>query len=122
VLRRGGHLVTVTDSHDDIPRRRPLASHFPETVAIELRRYAPIPQLVEEMSRAGFEKIRTSNVSREYELTDIQAYRDRVFSSLLLIEDEAFQRGIARLEAELARGPIPCVSLYTLLWGQLPPA
>ena len=32
VLRPGGQLVTVTDSHDDIPRRRPLSSHFPETV------------------------------------------------------------------------------------------
>ena len=32
VLRPGGHIVTVTDSHDDIPRRRPLSSHFPETI------------------------------------------------------------------------------------------
>ena len=36
VLRPGGHLVTVTDSHDTIPRRRPLSRHFPETVHIEL--------------------------------------------------------------------------------------
>src|SRR5688572_1564947 len=29
VLRPSGHIVTVTDSHDDIPRRRPLSNYFP---------------------------------------------------------------------------------------------
>jgi ubiquinone/menaquinone biosynthesis C-methylase UbiE len=120
VLRRGGQLTTVTDSHDDIARRRPLSSHFPETTAIEFGRYPSVPRLIEEMSDAGFEQIRTRCVSREYELTDIQAYRDRAFSSLLLLGDEEFRRGIARLEAELSHGPIRCVSLYTVIWGQMP--
>jgi ubiquinone/menaquinone biosynthesis C-methylase UbiE len=120
VLRPGGHLVTVTDSHDDIPRRRPLSSHFPETVAIELGRYPPVPRLLEEMTRAGFVDPRLAEVSRDYDLEDIQAYRDRAFSSLLLIGEDAFRRGISRLEADLARGPIPCVSLYTMIWTQKP--
>jgi ubiquinone/menaquinone biosynthesis C-methylase UbiE len=120
VLRPAGHIVTVTDSHDTIPRRRPLSSHFPETVKIELQRYPPVPRLLEEMARAGFTEPRLVDVSHNYELDDIQAYNDRAFSSLLLIEDEAFRRGIDRLEADLARGPIPCVSLYTVIWGELP--
>ena len=120
VLRPHGHLVTVTDSHDDIPRRRPLSSHFPETVGVELQRYPPVPRLLEEMARAGFVEPRLVEVSRDYVLDDIQAYRDRAFSSLLLIEEEAFRRGISRLEADLARGPVACVSLYTMIWGQLP--
>jgi ubiquinone/menaquinone biosynthesis C-methylase UbiE len=119
VLRPGGHLVTVTDSHDTIPRRRPLSSHFPETVSIELRRYPPVPQLLEEMGRAGFVAPRLVEVSRHYNLDDVQAYRDRAFSSLLLIDDEAFRRGISRLEADLAHGPIPCISLYTMIWGTI---
>jgi len=117
VLRPQGHFVTVTDSHDDIPRRRPLSSHFPETVSVELQRYPPVPQLLEEMTRAGFVEPRVVEVSRNYELIDIQAYRDRAFSSLLLIDDEAFRRGIDRLEADLAGDPIACVSLYTVIWG-----
>jgi ubiquinone/menaquinone biosynthesis C-methylase UbiE len=120
VLRPGGHVVTVTDSHDTIPRRRPLSSHFPETVSIELQRYPPVPRLLAEMARAGFVEPRLVEVSLDYDLDDIQAYRDRAFSSLLLIEDEAFRRGISRLEADLARGPIPCVSLYTVIWGASP--
>ena len=69
------------------------------------------------MARAGFVEPRLVEVSRDYDLDDIQAYRDRAFSSLLLIDEEAFRRGISRLEADLARGPIPCVSLYTMIWG-----
>jgi ubiquinone/menaquinone biosynthesis C-methylase UbiE len=117
VLRSQGHIVTVTDSHDDIPRRRPLSSHFPETVRVELQRYPPVPQLLEEMTRAGFVEPRLVGVSHDYELSDIQAYRDRAFSSLHLIDEEAFRAGISQLEADLAQGPIPCVSLYTVIWG-----
>jgi SAM-dependent methyltransferase len=122
VLQPGGDLVTVTDSHDTIPRRRPLSSHFPETVDVELRRYPSVPTLLEEMARAGFAAPRVVEVSRDYHLDDIQAYRDRAFSSLLLIEEDAFRRGINRLEADLARGPIPCLSLYTMIWAAVPAA
>jgi ubiquinone/menaquinone biosynthesis C-methylase UbiE len=122
LLRPAGLIVTVTDSHDNISRRRPLSSHFPETVSIELQRYPPVPRLLDEMARAGFVEPRLVEVSRDYDLDDIQAYRDRAFSSLLLIEEEAFRRGISRLEADLARGPIPCRSLYTMIWGTRPGA
>ena len=120
VLRPSGQIVTVTDSHDDIPRRRPLSSHFPEIVSVELQRYPPVPQLLEEMERAGFVEPRVVEVSLDYGLSDIQAYRDRAFSSLLLIDDDAFRQSIHRLESELARGAIPCVSLYTMIWGTVP--
>jgi ubiquinone/menaquinone biosynthesis C-methylase UbiE len=122
VLRPGGKIITVTDSHDDIPRRRPLSSHFPETVSIELRRYPPVPRLLAEMASAGFVAPRLVQVSHDYELEDVQAYRDRAFSSLHVIDEEAFRRGISRLESDLARGPIPCVSLYTVIWGASPGA
>ena len=79
-----------------------------------------MPQLLEEMARAGFVEPRVVEVARDYELSDIQAYRDRAFSSLHLIDDEAFRHGINRLEAEMARGPIPCISLYTVIWGTAP--
>jgi hypothetical protein len=112
--------VTVTDSHDDIPRRRPLSSHFPETVPIELDRYPATSQLVAEMSGAGFQDIRLGQVRNEYELNDIQPYRNKAFSSLLLLDDEAFARGLRQLEDELAQGSIPCISLYTMIWGTKP--
>jgi ubiquinone/menaquinone biosynthesis C-methylase UbiE len=120
VLRPGGHIVTVTDSHDDIPRRRPLSSHFPETIEVELQRYPSVPLLLSELAGAGFAQLRLAHVDYTYALVDIQAYRDRAFSSLHLIEEDAFRRGIERLETDLAQGPIPCVSLYTMIWGAMP--
>jgi hypothetical protein len=76
--------------------------------------------LLAEMARTGFVAPRIVEVSHEYDLDDVQAYRDRAFSSLLLIDDEAFRHGISRLETDLAQGPIPCLSLYTLIWGTSP--
>jgi ubiquinone/menaquinone biosynthesis C-methylase UbiE len=120
VLRPGGHIVTVTDSHDDLALRRPLTSHFPETLVVEHKRYPPVERLLAEMASAGLAEPRLDAVSLEYELTDIQAYRERAFSSLLLIDEAAFQRGLARLKADLQQGPVSALSLYTIIWGTLP--
>jgi len=117
VLTPGGRICTVTDSAEDIVRRRPLSSHFPETIDLELARYPSIETLEREMSAAGFHSIEISHVELTYGLTDISAYRDRAFSSLHLLSDEALDAGIARLEADLTRGPVAALSLYTLLWG-----
>jgi ubiquinone/menaquinone biosynthesis C-methylase UbiE len=117
VLKPGGRLCTVTDSAEDIRRRRPLTSHFPETVAVELERYPRISALRTEMAASGFANVSETHVELAYELTDIQPYRDRAFSSLHLIPAEALARGIARLEADLAKSPIAALSLYTLVWG-----
>jgi SAM-dependent methyltransferase len=117
VLKPGGRLCTATDSEDDIPRRRPLSSHFPETVAVELERYPRIATLRAKMEGAGFTAIDTEHTELAYDLTDVQPYRDRAFSSLHLIPVDAVARGLARLETDLTRGQIPALSLYTLLWG-----
>lgn len=117
LLRPGGRLCTVTDSAEDIRRRVPLSSHFPETVAVELERYPPIERLRAEMAAACFGTIWTETTELPYPLSDIRGYRERAYSSLHLIPDPAFQNGLARLEAELAEGPIAALSLYTLVWG-----
>lgn len=120
VLRPSGTIVTVTDSEEDLARRVPLTSHFPETLAHERRRYPTIGTLRDEMTRAGLIDLRESNVELSYPLTDIAGLRNKAYSSLHLITDEEHARGIARLEADLANGPIEARSLYTLLWGRAP--
>jgi ubiquinone/menaquinone biosynthesis C-methylase UbiE len=118
VLAPGGQLCTVTDSEWIIRHRQPLATHFPETVEAELRRYPRIADLRATMARAGFDDITEDTVAFSYPLTDIQIYRDKAYSALHVIPEAAFQRGIARLERDLRAGPIPAVSRYTLLWGR----
>ncbi|MFT4037116.1 MAG: class I SAM-dependent methyltransferase [Thermomicrobiales bacterium] len=117
VLAPGGRIATATDSRADIARRRPLSNYFPETVAVEERRYPATETLQAEMAAAGFADIHETHVELEYPLTDVTGYRERAYSSLLLIDEAAHQRGVARMEQDLAAGPIPALSLYTLVWG-----
>jgi SAM-dependent methyltransferase len=117
VLAPGGRMCTVTDSEWIIRHRQPLATYFPETVPAELTRYPRLRDLRKMMTETGFGQVTESTVAFAYELADIQAYRDKAYSALHVIPEDAFQRGIARMEHDLRAGPIPCVSRYTLLWG-----
>ena len=117
VLRPRGRICTATDSEWVIRHRRPLAAYFPETIEVELARYPRIADLRAMMEQAGFGEIDEHMVELPYLLTDIQAYRDKAFSTLHLIPERAFQRGIEQMERDLSRGPIPCVSRYTMVWG-----
>ncbi len=120
MLRPGGKLCTVTDSGWIIRRRKPLASYFPETVQVDLKRYPSISGLRKMMASAGFEHIHGKTVSFPYELESAQAFRDQVFSCLRLIPVESFRKGLDRMEEDLRLGPIPSISRYFMLWGVKP--
>jgi ubiquinone/menaquinone biosynthesis C-methylase UbiE len=117
LLKTGGRICTVTDSAWIIQHRQPLAIYFPETVPLELERYPAISRLKEIMAQAGFREVVEQTVEAQYELVDSQAYRAKAFSALHLISEEAFQRGLERLEKDLQLGPVPGVLRYLLLWG-----
>jgi ubiquinone/menaquinone biosynthesis C-methylase UbiE len=115
VLKAGGRLAIATDSEEDIRETAPLRTYFPETVAEELKRYPALDELQTILEQAEFTEMSLVPAIREYELTDIAMYRARAASSLRLISDEAFARGLSRLEADLAKGPINAVSRYTVV-------
>jgi SAM-dependent methyltransferase len=117
VLSPGGKVCTATDSEWIIRNRQPLAAYFPDTVAADLGRYPAIGALEEAMRQAGFGGLTREPVEFPYELTDLGPYRERAFSCLRLIGDDAFRAGLERMEQDLAKGPIPCVSRYELVWG-----
>lgn len=118
VLRTNGKVCTVTDSEWIIRHREPLSVYFPETIEIELKRYPSIPQLSQTMNNVGFRELQEKMVGFPYELKDSRAFRDKAHSSLHLIPEEAFQRGLEQMERDLLSGPINCVSRYLLLWGR----
>jgi ubiquinone/menaquinone biosynthesis C-methylase UbiE len=120
VLKPAGKVCTVTDSEDIIRRRQPLAYYFPESVEPEVKRYPCVTDLRQMMAKAGFKGIAEERVEYQTAIQDIQAYRDKAFSSLYLVSQEAFERGIQRMEADLLAGPIQVVSRYLLLWGVKP--
>lgn len=94
--------------------------YFPETIAVELSRHPAIALLKTEMLEAGFGHLAQAQVEFSALLEDLEPYRARVFSSLRLISQEAFERGMARLEGDSQKGPIPWVSRYLMLWGTRP--
>jgi SAM-dependent methyltransferase len=119
ILAPGGRICTVTDSEDIIRHREPLSTYFPETVAVELGRYPTLAALRELMTAAGFTELQEETVAFRAELTDVQRYRDKAFSSLHLIPEAAFRRGLERLEADLRdKGSVPWWSRYAMLWGR----
>jgi ubiquinone/menaquinone biosynthesis C-methylase UbiE len=117
ILSPGGKVCTATDSEWIIRHRHPLSTYFPETVELELARYPRIAALRGMMAQAGFDQIAEHTVECTYPLADVQSYRDRAFSALHLISEDAFRRGIERMERDLQKGPIICTPRYTLLWG-----
>lgn len=120
VLKSGGLVCTVTDSEDIIRRRQPLSNYFPETVEMELKRYPRVADLRKIMAEAGFDGVAEEYVEYQFAITEIQAYHDKAFSSLHIIPQEAFERGIRRMKADLLAGPIQVISRYLLLWGVKP--
>ena len=134
VLRPGGRLCTATDSAEIIRRRKILSGYFPETVEKELARYPRLAQLEAWMLEAGVggpsTKLRAGpstglsaglevvTVEAPYEIVSAQPFRDKAYSALHLISEDAWQAGLERLERDLARGPVRGVSRYACVWGQ----
>jgi ubiquinone/menaquinone biosynthesis C-methylase UbiE len=118
VLAPAGRICTATDSAWIIRHRQPLSTYFPETVPRELARYPRIAALRAHMAAAGLYELEERTVEYSYLLHDVGAYRARAYSALHMISEKAFQRGLARMERDLAQGPIACTPRYTLLWGR----
>lgn len=118
VLKPGGRLCTITESAELIARRKPLARYFPETVAVDLRRYPPIPRLRQWMQTAGFEGLTEKILTYPYEKKDLKDYKNKAYSCLHLISEEAFLAGLRKMEEDLRNGPIACLSQYVFLWGE----
>lgn len=118
MLREGGRICTVTDNHDVIRMRKPLSNYFPETLKVEFQRYPKDGEIRGIMDGLGFAEISEQRVFFEMEITDIGLWKNKASSSLNLIPEEAFRRGITRMEADLKNGPIKWVSPYLLIWGK----
>lgn len=122
-LKPGGWVCTATDSEEIIRTRAPLSVYFPETVPFELRRYPTKAQLHGWMADAGLTIAGDDAVEFPYRLESAAPFRARAYSCLHLIGDEAFTRGLARLEADLAGqraggGAVWGNARYVLVWGR----
>src|SRR5262249_7241286 len=117
VLKPGGTVCTVTESEAMI-RHRIHSLYFPDVVAGELRRYPTLPEMTEAIRQMAFADIREEAVEFSYQVTDLQPFRDKAFSSLHYLRDDAFRHGIEKMERDLAQGPLPAVMRAALVWGR----
>jgi ubiquinone/menaquinone biosynthesis C-methylase UbiE len=117
-LKPGGQVCTVTDSADIIRKREILSNYFPKTVEVELARYPRIAQLENYMRQVDLMGPTIVTVEEPYELDSAQPFRAKAHSSLHLIPEEAWRRGLAHLERDLAKGPVRGTSRYVCVWGQ----
>ena len=117
LLSAKGVVCIATDSEEIIRSRTPLSIYWPATIEIELNRYPGIEILEAELRDSGFAIIRHEEVCSSSWLTDLSAYKAKAFSCLRLLSEDIYQRGLKRLEADLAKGPVWSVSRYLLLWA-----
>jgi ubiquinone/menaquinone biosynthesis C-methylase UbiE len=115
VLRLGGVLCIATDSEWTIQKRNPLSVYFPETIAKELARYPSIGRLKNSLLREGFSPVNEEIMETPYLLENADAYREKAFSCLHLISEEAHALGMAALGEDLSHGPIHCVARHVLI-------
>jgi ubiquinone/menaquinone biosynthesis C-methylase UbiE len=120
VLKPGGRIATVTETHWMICTRQPFSHYFPDTVAADLKRYPKLSFLRSSMAYVGFGQIASEAITFSFQKFDIQDFRDQAYSCLHLISPEAFQQGIRRMEADLEQAPIGWDSRYLFLWGSKP--
>lgn len=105
VLKPGGKLVIVTASHGRI--RRHMMRHFPGMVSLDLKRFLPIPELKWHMQDAGFTDIhshRTKNAPQVQTVEEIiDRFRKRYISTLVLLSQEDFEKGLVIFERRLRK-------------------
>ena len=117
VLGPGSRLCTMTHSEELIRNSMVMSRYFPETVAVNLARYPRIGELRAWMRGAGFGDLSQETITSRLEIADSGCYAAKANSTLHLIPQDAFERGLACLGSDLAHGPITGVQRQLALWG-----
>ncbi len=117
VLAPGRRLCTMTHSDDMFRNSIVLSRYFPETVEVNLERYPTVEALCGQMTAAGFGDLHDDEIAYPAEVANSALYASKAYSTLHMIPEEAFERGLAALERDLERGPITGERRYLMLWA-----
>jgi ubiquinone/menaquinone biosynthesis C-methylase UbiE len=121
VLKPGGHLCIVTQSHRQIEERM-TSRFFPATVAIDKKRYPDIPEIEQCMKQNSLPK----TWARSYKFAPVilgEAYLDTVsrkgYSMLHKISESDFQEGFKALwKSYRDRERLDYAAGYTYVWAR----
>lgn len=120
VLKSGGHVCIVTQSHEQIEQRM-TSRFFPSTVEIDKARYPDIPIIQSALFEAGFDRV----WSRSFKFAPVVLGADYLetvsrkgYSMLHKITDDAYQRGLEALKfAYEGDEQLDYSAGYTFAWG-----
>lgn len=107
VLRNGGYLLIRNSTVENISDH-PLFAHFPDARAVELERMPSRRGLVDEVTAEGFSLTGHRTVLQVFAENPhryVQKVGMRSLSSLNLIDDQAFARGMQSLRSHMATLP-----------------
>jgi len=113
VVAPGGRAVIATFAPEHFGSYW-LGAFFPELLEIDRARFPTGDELADELSAAGFDPIRTHRLSQRGSLARedaVERIRGRYISTLRLLNDESFARGLADAE----RG-LPETVAFTIVW------
>jgi cyclopropane fatty-acyl-phospholipid synthase-like methyltransferase len=118
VLNKNSIILTVTDSEEDL-KKRTITKYFPESLEIENKRYPGVYKTVKNMKNNGFKEIEITHTEREYLMTEevFQKFKNKAFSSVRLLSQESFDKGIKRIEEDMGKNQCFVKELYTYIWG-----
>jgi ubiquinone/menaquinone biosynthesis C-methylase UbiE len=100
VLKNDGNCVIVTNSHSRIKKH--ILRDFPKVMAMDLKRFPPIPTVKKIMKKVGFKNVHHHILrhDRGYVSTDeyLKRVRNKYISTLTLLSEDEFQRGLRIFE------------------------
>lgn len=119
VLKKGGILCIVTESHEQNDNRF-YVKYFPSTATVDKGRYPDIDEIISKAREQSFEPIRNiitgegreSSVSVDF----VELVRKKGYSMFHLIPDDEYHAGLMQLEADVLSGLTCRNSGETLVW------
>ena len=123
VLRAGGRLCIVTQSHAQIDNRM-TSRFFPASANVDKGRYPDIPVITRCLEDHGF--IAVSALTHMFKPTRLgpeylKTAESKGYSMLHKISEAEYQQGLARLRHALSSGEkLDYAAEYTFVWGMKP--
>ena len=120
VLKVGGKICIVTESHKQIENRC-FVKYFPSTALVDKERYPDIDEIINEAIAHSLGHIKNTirDENRETLITSdfLELVRNKGYSMFHLIPNDEYLQGLNQLEQDLLSGPIKCISSgETLIW------
>lgn len=120
VLKSGGRLCIVTESHEQIDNRF-YVKYFPSNAIVDKRRYPDINEIISKAREQSLEHIKNVIIGEGMAISVtsdfVELVRNKGYSMFHLIPEDEYNAGLKILEADALSGNLNCKnSGETLVW------